>query len=382
MSRARAAALAAMLLFPGTALAQPDGPTKQTVELATGITMAYVEAGELDSEPVILLHGFTDTSRSFLATMDHLVERAPELRVLAVDQRGHGASSMPPAEACRTAPAECFRIPHFAADVIAFMDALGLERAHLVGHSLGSLVAQEVALANPERVRKLVLIGSTASTRESPVVHEFLLASLIEGPWKTAALAKGLTWPDGVYHHTPAEVDSTAPTWMKESWVVEPLADPALIAQIQPETEHTPLGTWLGVALALTAFDNTARLKDLAVPTFVIWGIQDTAFPEADQVGLRAALSGCRAGYVWKRYGNEPLPASGILGNEIGHNVQWGAPDAVAADIAQFIREGRPTPDLYYGDPTGERRVLTSAGEAELIEPRSCPAPKPPTDTP
>src|SRR5687768_7192194 len=98
----RAAALFSALVSPLLAIAQPDRPARHTVSLPTRITMAYVEAGDPDGEPVLFFHGFTDTSRSFLPTIDRLVARAPGLRVFAVDQRGHGASSMPPAEECRT----------------------------------------------------------------------------------------------------------------------------------------------------------------------------------------------------------------------------------------------------------------------------------------
>lgn len=367
--------LVALLLCPAAVLAQTGDLEKKTVDLPTGITMAYVEAGDPAGEPVLLIHGFTDTSRSFLSTMQALVAQAPDLRVFAIDQRGHGDSSMPPGEECRAAPEACFRVADLAADAIAFLDALGIERAHVAGHSLGSMVAQEIALQHPERVESLVLLGSTARTSGSPIVDEFILASRIEGPWKAAAEARGLAWPADVYGIAPAAIDSTAPAWMAAEWVVEPLAEPDLIAAIQAETEQIPLGTWIGIARALTTWDNTARLKELAVPTLVLWGIQDGAFIEADQEVLRASLPACPARWVWKRYGREPLPASGVPGNEIGHNLQWGVPEAVATDIVGFIRDGRPTDDLHYGDPAGERRVLTAAGEAELIKsPRSCPA--------
>jgi pimeloyl-ACP methyl ester carboxylesterase len=53
----------------------------------------------------------------------------------------------------------------FAADVLAFMDVMGLRQATLVGHSMGSLAAQEVALAAPERVTRLILVGSGTDIR-------------------------------------------------------------------------------------------------------------------------------------------------------------------------------------------------------------------------
>jgi pimeloyl-ACP methyl ester carboxylesterase len=308
---------------------------KQSLAPSTGITLAYVEAGDPAGAPVILLHGYTDTGRSFYPMMRELLGLRPDLRLIALDQRGHGASSMPPAESCRAAPERCFRPADFAGDVLAFMEQKGIRRAYVVGHSMGSLVAQELALTRPERVRRLVLIGSFARTVDHPALKDFLLAGLIEGPWREALVGRGLVFPDDVYDLTPLAADSGAEAWMRANWVTEPLADSAFLAAIAPETARTRLGTWIGVARALLAVDHTERLKDLRVPTLAIWATQ-----------------------------------------EIAHNVQWGAPAAVAADLAAFLRDdGAPTRDLYFADPQDPRRVATAEGEAALIEyrPRNCP---------
>ena len=355
---------------------------KRTVALSTGITQAYVAAGDSSGEPVILLHGYTDTGRSFYPMMQHLLALRPDLRLIALDLRGHGASSMPPPESCRAAPERCFRPVDFAADVLALMDRIGIRQAHVVAHSFGSLVAQEFALAHPDRVRRLVLIGSFARALDHPAWKDFMLSGVIEGPWRDALVRRGLAYPDDVYELTPLAVDSGMEAWMLANWVTEPVADSAFLAAIAPETARTRLGTWIGVARAVLAVDHTERLKDLRVPTLVIWATQDAFFPESpDQELLRAALDSaaarCGAGSVWKRYGKRPLPPSGLPEDEIAHNVQWGAAAAVAADVAAFLREdGAPTRDLYYADPENVHRVLTAEGEATLIErpPRNCPA--------
>ena len=339
---------------------------KQKVALATGISLAYVDAGNPGGEPVILLHGYTDTGRSFYAMMQHLLALRPDLRLIALDLRGHGASSMPPAESCRAAPERCFRPVDFAADVLAFMDEQGIRRAYLVGHSFGSLVAQEVALAHPDRVQRLVLIGSFTRGVGHPTWKELLRTG-------RALTRREPVVPGEVYELTPLAADSGVEAWMLANWVTEPLADSALLAAIVPETVRVPLGTWIGVPGAVLAVDHTERLKDLRVPTLAIWATQDPLFPETDQALLRAALDSaaarCGAASVWKRYGKRPLPPSGVPQDEIAHNVQWAAPAAVGADLAAFLREGgAPTRDLYYADPTDVHRVLTAAGEATLIE--------------
>jgi pimeloyl-ACP methyl ester carboxylesterase len=308
--------------------------------------------------------------------MRHLLALRPELHLFALDQRGHGESSMPDPETCRGAPERCFRPADFAADVLAFMDQRAIERAYLVGHSMGGLVAQEIALTHPERVERLVLIATWASMIDHPVVGEFLISELIEGPWKEALVRQGYEFPEDIYELTPLDVDPEAEAWLAVNWVTEPAADPAFLAQVLPETSRTRLGTWLGVARSLLATDNRERLKELAVPALVISATQDGMSTEADETTLIASLDGaarsCRTSFVLKRYGRKPLPPSGLAEDEIAHNVQWAAAEGVASDLAAYLREdGQPTRDLYYADPRKPRRVLTAPGEATLIEGRT-----------
>jgi non-heme chloroperoxidase len=357
-----------------------DPFSKKSVNLSTGITMKYVEAGDPAGEAVILLHGYTDTSRSFHPLLQHLTQLRPDLHIFALDQRGHGESSMPSPDDCRGAPERCFRPADFAADVVAFMEERELSRVHLVGHSMGGIAAQEVALTSPRRLRSLVLIGTSGRMRNHPVVKDFLLAGLIEGPWRDALVRKGYAFPAEAYELTPLEVDPDAQTWMAQNWVVDPLADPVFLAAILRETSRIRLGTWIGVARALLEVDNTERLKNLAVPTLVIWATQDNVFLESpDQVAFRAALDEaaeqCSTGYFWKQYGTKPLPASGQQEDDIGHNVQWGAPQAVAIDLAAYLRDGgEPTKDLFYANPDDVGQVLTAPGEAVLVvrPPQNC----------
>jgi pimeloyl-ACP methyl ester carboxylesterase len=340
------------------------------VALPTGIEMRYVEAGEPDGETVVFLHGYTDSSLSFGPTIDALLERRPDLRVLALDLRGHGGSSLPPAEECAAAPERCFRVEDLARDALAFLEAMGIERTHLVGHSYGSMVAQVVALEAPDKVASLALLASAARVGENPVIGGFVLGQLIEGTWRPALEGRGVTWPAEAYRLTPLDVDSAAEEWLLANWVTEIAADPAYLAQMAQRTSRVPLGAWLGVARAALRFDNVERLAELSVPTLVLWASQDGVTSPADQVVLRSALDvasrGCRTTYVSKRYGREPLPASGFQESDFGHNFQWGAAEQVAADLASWFAEGAPTADLHYLDPSNPRVVVTAPGEAEL----------------
>jgi len=362
----------ALSVAPGDLRSQePVSFSKLRVELPTGISMAYVELGDPTGEPVILLHGYTDTSRSFWQTAGHLAELRPDLRILVPDQRGHGDSSMPDPETCREAPERCFRMADFAGDVLALMDAKDIPRAHLVGHSMGSLVAQELALEHPERIAHLVLIATAARTRDHPGIGEFLLAGVVEGSWKEALIAQGRAFPDDAYELTPVDADPDAKRWLAENWVVEVTADPQFVASVLDETSRIPLGTWIGVVRVMNDLDNTRRLGELSVPTLVIWPTQDVTFTAGDQAELEAALDAaaraCATRYHWKVYGRTPLPASGLQMDDLGHNVQWGAAEAIARDLAAYLREdGEPTWDLSYADPADVHRILTEPGAARV----------------
>jgi hypothetical protein len=154
--------------------------------------------------------------------------------------------------------------------------------------------------------------------------------------------------------------------------VFDPAASPELIAGILPETSTTRLGTWIGGVRSIARFDNRERLTQLTVPTLVIWAMQDNAFPEDEQARVRAALdsavTACRTRYFFKTYGKQPLPDSGAQETDLGHNTQWGAPQAVAADIEARVTGGRPTPDLPYADRADVRQVALARGEAPLVE--------------
>ena len=314
--------------------------------------MNYVETGDPNGEKVVLLHGYTDTKRSYYPTIVELRRLRPDLHIFAIDQRGHGGSSMPQSDNCPDAPEQCFRMSDFASDVRAFMDFKKINQAYVVGHSMGSIVAQELGLSSPERISRMVLIATVANFENHPVFEQFLLPVLID-PWETALAKKGLKIPHDIYRMTARDADPQAGKVLSENWVSEPLADPKFLSTVLPETINTSLGTWIGCLRSMRQLNNADRLKDLKVPTLVIWATNDSVCKMNDQSVLRnsLAIAAERHGtqYFWKQYGKKPLPESGIPDKEIAHNVQWAAPEAVAADLAAFFRKGgEPVRNLPY----------------------------------
>jgi pimeloyl-ACP methyl ester carboxylesterase len=368
-------AFGSTLLTSGSAVAAAcdDISTgKCTLALSTGITMAYVETGPESGPAVILIHGLTDSLRSWSLAMRALHKDDPGLHILAVDLRGHGSSSMPPAT-CAAAPQACFRMSDFAGDVIAFMKAKKIAKATLVGHSLGTFVVQEVALTHREMVSHAILVATSTKGVDNVALRDYVLKEPVEGSWKKALEAKGKTYPADFYDMTPLDADPKAADWIAKNWVVDPAADPAFLVPYIPETAKVKLGTWIGATKALLATDNTSRFKDWNVPTLVIWAVQDNIFlDDPDQKAITQALAEAAIVHgtvcFWKEYGILPLPQSGAQETDIGHNVQWGAPDAVAADIDAFIKTGAPTADLAHSDKAPNvSHILIEPGKATVI---------------
>ena len=125
----------------------------------------YVDWGG-DSPPLVLLHGLASSARIWDLTAPHLRER---FRVFALDQRGHGLSDRPDAD-------DAYSFENVTGDLLAFSEALGLDRPVLVGHSWGGNVALQFAADRPGRARGLVLVDGG-----------FLEVSAIEGmTWERA----------------------------------------------------------------------------------------------------------------------------------------------------------------------------------------------------
>ena len=175
--------------------------------------------------------------------MRALHELDPGLRILAIDQRGHGASSMPAVGQCAAKPETCFRMADLAAGLDAFMQAKGIARATLAGHSPRSFVVQEVALDHPELVERAVLVATAARGADNVALRDYVLKEPIDGSWKAALEAKGKSHPADFYALTPPDADPNAMNWMARSWVVAPQA---FLEPYTPETADPPpsSGRW------------------------------------------------------------------------------------------------------------------------------------------
>jgi pimeloyl-ACP methyl ester carboxylesterase/tetratricopeptide (TPR) repeat protein len=270
-----------------TSAAAPAFAVK-SVALANGVVLPYVEHGPATGTPVIFLHGVTDSWRSF---EDLLPQLPPTIRALAITQRGHGDASRP----------ATYRYTDMAGDVAAFMDALNLPSAVLVGHSMGGLVATRTAIDHPRRVRGLVLLGTFLTIKGS---------SEVQALWDTTLAS--LKDP----------VDPAFVRAFQESTVATPIAA-ARMDLFVAESLKVPARVWQATFREFLATDFSAELARITAPTLVVAGGKDTLSVKAQRDGLVKAIRG----------------ATAIDYPELGHAMHWERPAAVAADIARFIAQ-------------------------------------------
>lgn len=269
--------------LPPTVLDDTWSRSKKEAVLANGLRLRYVELGD-GVEAALLLHGFTSSSRTWSLVAPLLAQR---YRVLLPDMRGHGDSER---------PLTGYDIPQLAHDAVAFLDALGVAQAHLIGVSLGSFVAQQAAADHPERFPTLVLVASGTGQSGS------------EGrEWLRQQIAQ-LTTP----------ID---PQFLAE-WMDNPNpVDPVLQENVTTEVAVIPVHVWQGVSNSMASHDPRPFLPSLPMPTYIVWGTLDPFFSADEQEVLLALIPNASF---------KPYPG-------IGHNLHWEQPVALAQDIEAFI---------------------------------------------
>jgi pimeloyl-ACP methyl ester carboxylesterase len=261
------------------------------IALPTGVELHVAERGPASGRPVLLLHGYTDSWFSWSPILDLL---PPDARAIVPSQRGHGDSDRPQC---------CYRFADYARDAVALLDELGIERADVVGHSMGSFVAQKIAIDYPDRVNGLVLVGSGAAIR-NPAVEEF------------GATVMTLT-------------DPVSPQFIREfqaGTAHEPLR-PALLDGLVRETGQLPARIWRDAMNGMLAGDMKTELRRIRARTLIVWGVHDGLFGRADQDALVAAIP------------NAEL----LVYDDAAHSPNWEFPERFAADLSAFLNGAATT---------------------------------------
>lgn len=315
---------------------------KKSRDLGTGICMSYIDTGNLNGTPILLLHGYTDTSRSFQLVIEDLLKIDSNIRIIAPDLRGHGQSSMPDPQGCKDAPEKCFSPEKFTEDVIDLLDQLEIKSVHVVGHSLGSIIAQQLGMTHSERVNSLVLIGTFVSGKSCASIRDFLLGELVESDWRCVMEDRfNAEWPGDAYSFLPLNMGDRIVNYIKENWVAEAGATKDFLDAIWPETLRIPLGTWIGTIRGLNAVDSREELKKLKTPTLILWGMDDEITDLQDQekvkAAFRAATKSSGTEVIYKIYSRKTLLSDSKVNAEPGHNLHWAAHQRVAVDVNEFI---------------------------------------------
>lgn len=252
---------------------------KQFVDLA-GLEIAYVDIA--GAEPaLVLVHGFTDTSRSFSLLAPYLAGR----RLIMPDLRGHGAS-----------PAgKGFGIADFADDIAGLILHLRLDRPVIVGHSLGAMVAIALAARHNDLIGGLVVMAGTLKpdfARDHPLVAG------------VQALRDPISPADPFYDWWHA---------------CRPGVPRPFLAGLAKDASAMPAARWRAILEEICRADLTSAAQKVRTRTLIIAGPCDPLFGEAH----RQALSRCLAG------------ASLVRAEACGHNPHWEDPAFVAGAIVE-----------------------------------------------
>jgi pimeloyl-ACP methyl ester carboxylesterase len=240
--------------------------TERTIEVqgyGGPISLALAEAG-VGGRPLLLLHGFTGAKEDFTDYLDSLAERG--WHAVAPDQRGHGGSTQPDAEAAYTFEA-------FTTDLLALFDALEWERCVTLGHSMGGMVVQTAILAAPERFDGLILMDTShRGLRADPELVVLGVAiARTEGIAAVMAAqeALGSDQPLGTAPHQ--RLVDTRPGY-------KAFGDRKMLAS----SAHM-YAAMLQTITAATGIDRLPDLSRITVPTLVLVGEEDAPFRKPSQ---------------------------------------------------------------------------------------------------
>ncbi|TNB70438.1 alpha/beta hydrolase [Arthrobacter sp. BB-1] len=253
--------------------------------LSTGIHVPCLVQGAAPAQPLLLLHAWGESRRSF----DRLAPLLEGFRIFVPDLRGHGEADK---------PATGYSLEDQARDVAAILDALGLRSAAVLGSSSGGYVAQQLAVMQPERVDALVLAGSPLTLQGRPAFADEVEA--VTDPLDEDWVRQSLLW---------FPLGRAVPQWYLDDRVADGLKLPAHV--------------WKSMLAGLCQAAPPTETGTIRAPALILWGEQDGLLPRSQQETLAARIPGS----VLKTYAGT------------GHVVLWECPELVAADTRAFLAQ-------------------------------------------
>lgn len=262
--------------------------------MSSGI--GFEAAGER-GPPLVLLHGIGGNAASFRPLVDHL---AGDFRCIAWNMPGYGGS----------APLVPMTFEGLAERLAAFLDERGLASAHLLGHSIGGMIAQEFALRFPARVRSLVLCATTAAfgSRDGEFQRRFVAerTAPLDAGRGMAALARDLV-----------------PKLLGDD------PDPDAAALAEASMASVPEESYRAALACLPTFDRREALAQLRVPVLLVAGERDRQAPAA----------------VMERMAGRMPDARFVCVPGAGHLLPLERPKELAAAVSDFLRRIEPEGD-------------------------------------
>jgi pimeloyl-ACP methyl ester carboxylesterase len=287
------------------------------VGLSTGVTLNVAVAGPEDAPPVILLHGFPESHRTWRGVAPLLED---SFRLIMPDQRGFAGSDRP-------LDVDEYETDKLIGDIFALAEALGVERFALVGHDWGGAIAWPAAMRNDPRLTKLAIINAP-----HPLIFQ---KSLIEDADQRAA-SQYINW----FRVPGAEKAIEAMGF--EAFFQKTFMSHVELASVSEEEKQQYIAEWSqpggmlpmlnwyratklivpppGATVAVPDFLLRAFPK-IHVPTLVVWGMKDPALLPLQLEGLEALVDDLTV---------VKLP-------DAGHFAPWEAPDQVASALRDFL---------------------------------------------
>jgi non-heme chloroperoxidase len=287
--RAKPARLPLSIAHTDTRKEQHSTLRHGVASLSTDVALRYVEHGAPTGLPVVLLHGVTDSWRSFERVLPHL---PASIRAFALSQRGHGTSER---------PGSGYRSTDFAVDVAAFLDVLGIESAVIAGHSMGATNALRFAIDFPRRTRGLLCMGTFASYRGNAAIGEL---------WASAIAT--LTDP----------VDPSFVLEFQRSTLARPVPQDFMDSAVR-ESLKLPASVWRSSFAGMLEDTCMTELGRIPAPVLLLWGERDALIPRMDQWFLLNAIRHSRL----------------TVYRGAGHAPHWEEPDRFARDLAAFVED-------------------------------------------
>ena len=289
------------------------------IGLPTGVTLKVALGGAEDADPILFLHGFPESHRTWRHQLQSL---AADFRVVAPDQRGFGGSDKPEG-------VEQYETSKPVADLIALADVLGIGSFTLVGHDWGGAAAWLAALKHPDRVKRLVIVNaphplifqrSLIDDEAQRAASQYIRAFRTPG-FETAIEAMG--WETFFEKSFGAHVDlRLVPDAEREAYIHD---------WSQPGAMAAMLNWYRASSIEVPAVGEKARVPvwthapfpKLRMPVLVVWGLRDKALLPVQLEGLHDLVEDLRI----------------VVEPDAGHFIPWERPEVVTQAIRDFMAE-------------------------------------------